>query len=667
MELEIIFDETAYSDKELYRRKRLPETAKKLDEFLQKNAPDFYSARKALDFEAEFRFLCRDMQINLDDKPFVYFFDFNYPFNTDISNLTPDYSLILGGGIRDMKYDTEEGRNGFFENGNSVIDSLLLLIDRVVEKLEEERPDGFEAKSLWFRNMKDKPAATFCEALQRLLFLNQMLWQTGSRLVGLGRLDVLLYPYYAREQEKGILTKKLAADILKDVMKCLHGHYWFKSSALLGDTGQVIVIGGSDREGRFFRNDLTDIFLELGRELQLPDPKIVLRVNRNIPQDLLDSGIRCMMTGTGSPLLSNDDVIIPVLLEFGIEEADAYDYATSACWEPLIGGRSSSMNNVARLSYMKALDNLLMEERLGRFQDFEALKCCYLQYLKREIRGVERQLYERRYRKNTLYSVFMEGCRESGKDIVEGGAKYHNIGITTIALGNTVNALLNIQRYVFEERRYELVDVKKISLYDYEGYEETAGILKTNEAQYGCDSEEVISLSNELLRFVSKETEEFRLPDGGRLKFGSSSPSFIMEGCSAAASFDGRRKGDPFQVHISNENISSYTEIIHFAASLDYGGNRFNGNVVDFMVSPSFVQENFEKFALMIRRGIEAGFFQLQMNVVDSNTLLEAKRNPDAFPQLLVRVWGFSAYFVELPESYQDLLIERALRNEGKR
>lgn len=667
MDLEVIFDESAYSDKELYRQKQLPETAKKLDEFLQKNAPDFYSARKALDFEKGFLYLCRDMQIKLDDKPFVYFFDFNYPFYTEISNLTPDYSLILRSGIRHMKYDMEGGGNRFFRNGNSVIDSLLLLIDRIVERLDAERPEGYEKKSLWFRNIKDKPASTFCEALQRLLFLNQMLWQTGSRLVGLGRLDMLLYPYYVQEQERGTLSKEQAADILKDFINCLHEHYWFKSSALLGDTGQVIVIGGSERDGGYLRNELTDIFLELERELQLPDPKIVLRVNRNIPQDLLNSGLRCMMTGTGSPLLSNDDIIIPALMDFGVEDTDAYDYATSACWEPLIGGRSSSMNNVARLSYMKALDNLLLEERLGRFQNFEMLKSCYFQYLKREIRRVKRQLYERRYRKNTLYSVFMEGCRESGKDIVEGGAKYHNIGITTIALGNTVNALLNIQRYVFEERQFDLVDVKKISLFDYEGYEEVAGILRTNEAQYGCDSDEVISLSNELLRFVSKETEDFRLPDGGRLKFGSSSPSFIMEGSSAEASFDGRRKGDPFQVHISNENITSYTEIIHFAASLDYGGNRFNGNVVDFMVSSSFIQENFEKFALMIRRGIEVGFFQLQMNVADSNTLIEAKRNPDSFPHLLVRVWGFSAYFVELPESYQDLLIERALRNEGKR
>lgn len=663
---EIIFDESRYSDSELHEKKRSAETIRKLDEFQQENIPEYYSAKKARDFELCFKYLCRDMKIKLDDKRFVYFFDFHFIFHTDISNLTPDYAFFLKNGLENIKYGVQNRENEFCRKYDFVIDNLILLVDRIVKELKTHQSDGYERKVLWFENMRKKPAFTFAEALQRILFLNQLLWQTGSKLVGLGHLDALLYPYYEKEQKEGSLTKSLAMEMLKDFLQCLHEHYWFKSNVLLGDTGQVIVLGGSDREGGYVRNDLTDMFLELERKLRLFDPKIVLRVNKNIPKDLLDDAIRCMMTGAGSPLLSNDDVIIPRLTAFGVEETDAYDYVTSACWEPLIGGKSSAMNNVARLSYMKALDNLLLEENLKRFTDFKSLKKCYFQYLKREIKSVEKRVYERRFQRNTLYSIFMAGCRESRKDIVEGGAKYHDLGITTLALGNTVNALLNIQKFVFEEHRYSLIDVKKITLYDYEGYEEARDILKSNEFQYGCDRDEVISLSNEMFRFVSEYTREFRLPGGGRLTFGASSPSYIMEAGTAPASFDGRRKGEPFQVHISNENVSSYTEIIHFASCLDYRENRFNGNVVDFMVNPVFIKENFEKFSLVIQRGIEVGFFQLQMNVTDSNTLIAAKRNPEVFSHLVVRVWGFSAYFVELPESYQDLLIERALRNEGK-
>lgn len=249
---------------------------------------------------------------------------------------------------------------------------------------------------------------------------------------------------------------------------------------------------------------------------------------------------------------------------------------------------------------------------------------------------------------------------------MDGGARYHNVGMTTVGLGNTVNALLNIRKYVFDEKLYDLVDVKKISAFNFKDYPDAEKLLKTNALQYGKDETAVIRLTNEILHFVTNETKDFRTPAGGRLKFGVSSPSYIMDGNQALASFDGRKDGEPFVVHISNENLSSYTEIINFAAGLDYEENRFNGNVVDFMVNPSFIERNFDKFVLLLLRGIEVGFFQLQTNVISSDMLLAAKQEPEKFQNLIVRVWGFSAYFTELSEDYQNVLIERALRNEGK-
>ncbi len=302
---------------------------------------------------------------------------------------------------------------------------------------------------------------------------------------------------------------------------------------------------------------------------------------------------------------------------------------------------------------------------MTHLDSFESLKKQLWIYLRREVIRCEKVLYTQVFRRNTLYSVFIEGCRENRKDIVEGGAVYHNVGMTTVGLGNLVNALLNIQRYVYEEKKYSLVDVKKMMLYDYRDYPEAAALL-TNGRKYGQDDEEVIALSNEIQRYVSSLTENFRTPIGGKLKFGASSQSYLTAGNKEEASFDGRRAGEPFIVHISNENALSYTELINFAAALDYEENRFNGNVVDFMVSPSFMEDHFDKFAALLMRGVQVGYFQLQTNVISSGILKEAKASPERFSNLIVRVWGFSAYFVELPESYQDLLIRRALQSEGK-
>lgn len=649
------------SDKELYTWKKQKETLKNWDNRCREKAPLFIEARNKDDFETCFHELCHNMDITINSGRFVYFFDFDFRFSTSISNISPDYSKILCHGINSMFYEEAECSNEFCHRYNDVLSDVILLIDRITVCLKDR-----EKQLEWFNNMKDNAAESFEEALQRILFLNQLIWQTGSRLVGLSRLDMLLAPYYAKDIAEGRITEEDGKLYVKEFLQILHEYYWFKSNGLLGDTGQVIILGGTDEEGNYIENNLTYLFLEAVKECQLSDPKIVLRTNARMPKRLMEDAVRCMATGIGSPLLSNDDVVIPKLTAFGIDEEDAYAYTTSACWEPLIGGKSSSMNNQNSLVYIKALNSMLREEQLKYLDSFAAFKEHFWTYLRREVIKCEKKLYEQVFHRNTLYSVFIEGCRENKKDIVDGGAVYHNVGMTTVGLGNLVNALLNIKKYVYEEKQYSLIDVKKMCCFNYQEYPDAADLLKSTDGKYGQDDEEVIALSNEIQRYVSSLTDNFRTPIGGKLKFGASSPDYLTAGDKAEASFDGRKAGEPFIVHISNENALSYTELINFAAALDYEDNRFNGNVVDFMVSPAFIENHFDKFVSLLMQGTRVGYFQLQTNVISSDILKEAKASPERFPNLIVRVWGFSAYFVELPECYQDLLIRRALQSEGK-
>ena len=177
-------------------------------------------------------------------------------------------------------------------------------------------------------------------------------------------------------------------------------------------------------------------------------------------------------------------------------------------------------------------------------------------------------------------------------------------------------------------------------------------------------------LKDELQGFVPVEQATEIMKDyknylGGKYKFGLSAPSYIDASVNFPASLDGRKNGEPFGVHISTDASNGYTELMQFASKLDYGENRFNGNVVDFMVSPDFIENNFDKFVQFLLLSVKNGFFEMQMNVVSSKTLIEAKKNPDKFPNLIVRVWGFSAYFNDLPEQYKNYLIERTLKNES--
>ena len=158
--------------------------------------------------------------------------------------------------------------------------------------------------------------------------------------------------------------------------------------------------------------------------------------------------------------------------------------------------------------------------------------------------------------------------------------------------------------------------------------------------------------------------EDKKNPLGGRYKFGVSAPTYVDLGKVTMATPDGRNANQPFSPHISCADPIAYTELMQFAGQLDYTGCRLNGNVVDFMVTPTFLKKNMDKFVLFLKQSIKLGFFEMQMNVVDSKTLIEAKKHPEAFPNLIVRVWGFSAYFKDLPDEYKDLLIDRALKAE---
>ena len=544
------------------------------------------------------------------------------------------------------------------------MENLILLADRIIAELE---PYGsrMEQQRRWFERLKDEPAEGFAEAIQRMLFVNQIFWQTDHRLTGLGAWDYYLDQYYQDELAKGSLNRTEALEILKDLYRILHENYDYKSNMLKGDTGQIFVLGRSDKEGNYIYNDLTYLFIEAMREVQQSEPKCLLRVNKNTPRDLIETALESIATGIGAPLLANDDVVIPELIRFGIKEQDAYEYGTSACWEPLISGKSSSLNNMTVLNYLKALDNLLKRECLEDIKTFEDLIEKYLIYLQRNLRAVKRVLACHRFQYNPLLSVFTEDCYEKKMDVSCGGARYHHVGITSVAMGNLVDALFHIKEYVFDRQIYSLYDIKRILIQNFEENESLRNELKGKASRYGTDEGEVLNLVNRITACVSDEIEGYRSYLGGKMKVGLSGSAYMDAARSFGASFDGRKAGEPFTVHISNEDNDGFTEIVGFASQLEYGAGRFNGNVVDFMVSPDFIHNNWDKFVDFLLGCIRKGFFEMQMNVVSSKTLLEAREHPEKFPNLIVRVWGFSAYFKDLPEEYKDVLIERALKNEG--
>lgn len=637
-----------------------------------------------------FKKLCERSRINYKiSEKFLYSLDpLTRPLPKDqtytpIGNITVDYAKILNEGVFGLKKEMEnkitsktleKEEKSYLENLLGILDGIVILRNRYLqhlEKLGEEYPANKDVKDLReiFTQIPLQPARTFQEALQSLLFINSLIWMDGHHLVGLGRLDQVLCPFLKRDLETGFIGTAEAMNLIREFLKSLNKYYEYKSSALLGDTGQVIVLGGKNYDGTDATNQLTCMFMDALKELKQPDPKIVLRVHSGTQEEAWEKAYQCLEEGLGYPLFSNDDVIIDSLIDFGYGTEDSYDYSTSACWEPLIPGKSLDQNNLADLKFLEPLMMVLREinSKKSNLNDFKSFLSLYETFLERYVEDIVKSLDEIRFEPSPLLSLLVSYCVENCKDISEGGGRYNHYGLLSVGMGNTINALLNIERVVFEDRKMDLGDVYPTLLDNFRSNGTLQQELLNKGLKYAMDENSVINLTNELIKVVQTKLNDFRNKYGEKYKFGLSSPNYISESVDYPASFDGRKLGEPFGVHISPVNTSniSYTAISNFASALNYK-QAFNGDVVDIMVEKGFLKNNKENFLNYLKVSLRKGVLQMQLNVLNPETLIKARKNPELYPNLIVRVWGFSAFFKDLPDEYKDIIIERALQYESQ-
>lgn len=572
-----------------------------------------------------------------------------------IASVTVDYSKLIAGNLYCKSEDIDNMRDSDFKYSLTMcLGGIRTIISNVCSITLNNNNSRFRKLRTYFDRMLDKPCESFDEAIQRILFYNGLFWQNKHKQNGIGRLDLILYPYYKADLEKGVITKDSAKQMLHNMCLVLGKDMAFKSAALLGDTGQVIILGGIDEQGQNVENEITHILLEIFTESPKPDPKLILRVNSHTSEELWGKAIKCILRGSGSPLLMNEDVIMPLMKSFGYATEDVYNFGTSACWEPLIIGKSLDQNNcIKNITILDALETTLSNYSNVSYQSL--LDNLGLEIAKR----IAKHDLHVEFDRAPILSLFFDDCIKKEKDFSEGGAKYNHHGLLVVGLPNLINSILNIKKYVFDTKLCSLKDCLSCIQNDYAGHEDLRLLFKDGALKFGSDSEEVVSLTNHIMEQIGAAVAK-RTMFGEKIKVGFSSPSYIGLAKEYPASLDGRHKGDPFAVHISpiSSNID-ISEILDFASSLKYEGNRMNGNVVDFIVPASYTK-NPDKLVTILKTACKKGIFELQLNVLDKKTLIDAKAHPEKYPNLIVRVWGFSAYFNDLPEEYKDNLIQRA-------
>lgn len=575
----------------------------------------------------------------------------------DVVSLTLDYDKVLKTDLTELRGRLESNGDDFSRSVVVTIDAMDALRCRAMKYYTKRSGARVRQIGEYLERIMDSRPRSFDEALQKILFFNGLLWYNRHRHIGLGRLDIILQPYFDADLASGVLDREQAKGLVRDFLTVLGSHTLYKSGGLVGDTGQVILISGTARDGEYVENEMTHIFLELIEELNIPDPKLIMRVCDRTTPELWSRAIRCVSRGNGSPLLANESRIMALMEQFGYDSVDVVDFGTSACWEPLIIGKSFDQNNsTENFNFPKIIAELLDKFEFTFYQEFEeqALKAVGM-----EMERIARQSQRLTFDRSPIHSIWMEGCVEALTDVADGGAKYNFHGFLTTGLPNAVNAMLNVKRFVFQDRVLTYRELQEILRSDFAGREDIRQQLLGQGKKFGLVDEEVLELSNKLMRTVSEVVERYTI-NGQRAKVGFSSPDYLSRGALTPATADGRHAGDPFTTHISPVSHEvDFAQIIDFASLLDYSGNKINGNVVDFILSNHYVSD-VEKLGRILGVAFKKGVFEMQLNVLDLEQLKAAKVHPELYPHLVVRVWGFSAYFNDLPESYKDMLIERA-------
>ncbi len=563
-----------------------------------------------------------------------------------MSNLSPNYYDTISVGLLEKKETADE-------YGKRAIDNIIKLSDKYLNEAKKQgRSDIVEILS----QVPRYKARNFREALQFFRILHYALWLEGNYHNTVGRFDKYIYPYLKADLEKGVYTPESALELLEDFFLSFNKDSDIYVGVQQGDNGQSMMLGGLDENGNEVFNLLSELCLKASYNNKLIDPKINLRVSKKTPKERYTLASHLTKAGLGFPQYSNDDVVLPALQKLGYEYNDAVNYTVAACWEFIIPNVGADVANIAAMSYPKAVDTAFHRDLIDceTFDDFFSAVKGEIKSSCDAIRNNIRDLW---FVPSPFMNVLMD-C-----DIYNGG-KYNNFGIHGTGIATAADSLAAIKRYVYEEKSISKQAYIKAVDEDFANDPELLHKLRYETQKVGNNDDYVDSLVVELLDAFADSLEGYTNCRGGKYRAGTGSAMYYLwHANEIGASPDGRRKGEPFGTNFS---VSLYADVkspISVVASMSkpHFERAINGGplTLEFHQSLFTDEDSVEKVGMVVKTFIDNGGHQLQLNTVNREVMLDAQKHPEKYKQLVVRIWGWSAYFVELDKEYQDHVIAR--------
>lgn len=622
-----------------------------------------------------------------------------------ISHLAPDYKKLITIGTRGFYKEADQHQQTaakgsdawyFYESVEIISKGLEKFARRYADlarkqalmETDEKRKHELETiERICAKDMKTG-ATSFQAGLQIMFFAHIAInLESLDNAICPGRIDQFLYPLYQQDMDKSILDKATAGELISafciklceiipvfsKLLTQFHGGMF---------NGQVITVGGVDENGDDASNELSFQILDVMDELRMRQPNFHARIHSGASEAYMEKIGSMLAKGVNSPALYNDDVIVQTMMSHGYDIRDARNYTAVGCVEPVCQGKSFSSTDAAIFNTPVILELALNQgKRFGSFvrsgvktrslhdmQHMADVKQAFEEQLRHMIKKLLKDLQavetaNRKYHPTLLTSMLLEGCLSSGKCSTAGGAMYNFSGIQCVGPIDTGDALYAIEKAVFTDKKMSLLDLAEQLKNNFKDAE--THIYLKNLSKFGNDDQAadkwslyVANTFSDILASSGKNTR------GGAYTTGLYSvTAHKYFGSVTSALPHGRKNPEPFASGISPINgmdKKGPTAVLNSINRFDFCkfGNGINLN---FKFTPHTLRGQTGTRALLslLKTYFRRGGMQIQVNVLDPKVLIQAYENPQQYPNLLVRVSGYSAYFNDLSQEMKLEIINR--------
>ncbi len=598
--------------------------------------------------------------------------------------------------LKDLRYTTGDAieKKNYWEAVILVFEAWIRFVNRYADlcaalaaaEKDEKRSAELRQMSAICRRAPQYPARKFREALQSFWFT--FLMALPSPTTSAGRFDQYMYPYYSADRDAGVLTDDEVLELL-EIMRCKV----MKINRVSGKANRAKnagmakwynwTIGGVDANGSDATNDLSYLLLEAAKETKLPHHTITLRVHPGTPDELMKKSLEVVRTGIGMPAFVGDESYIRFFTQNGMTLENARDYCMTGCVDGNVAARSRTQvvtffiiaqafdifmhNGYCRYTKENVgipTGDVTKMETFTAFYDAFKKQFRHLLSMAAERNNVE-LIAERELFPDPFRSALMENGVRDGKDLLNKKFAIENCSCLGAVGGvNVGDSLAAVKELVYDKKRYTMAELLTALDADWEGYEEMRQDF-IRAPKYGNNLDEPDRFVAEVYQLFADTCAENSTAYGGHVTPNAISISAHQPGGAVTgATPDGRKGGDILADASLSPDHGKDTSgpIAVFQSAMKVNQDPYQGTLMNMKVHPNTIRTDADlmKLGAMIKTYLTHGGKHVQFNVVDRAEMEDAKVHPEEHPELIVRVAGYSAYFVRLPESIQDEVINRS-------